>query len=428
MELHFHFIRNLHASQIQLFAKVVRCCIRGEFSEDYCEWIQFELPQEVKDCKYLIELCSTHKSDECFYISTPNYSNIEYYVKFVTQIPNLDISLHLSRMQGIFNDFKANSFQTSYHEVANRLLMAFICINNGISSFFVNHAYENGAFSWKVNYRPCFFNLDYCRELLGRIDLISFDELQGEITTPQLHDTAKVLLVDFLYQCGYLTFWSCLADVSTFPNNSPQEKEVLGNLIAYLLKHYMNIYVYNLTVETKAIQRSDNVRERGSSSNTTRIKLYFTRDDDTPVLMRLDLPHVDYPYVHLNVQEGEENIHVKLSKEVVEGEYDHVFENLGEALRQYNFNTAEYIHSPVELDKQTIRDMRYRTALLKYAPHAFYCQMLDSIPASENLPSVMHAKDTLIELLTMDNFKREELMQMAPPDILELAYKEIFVN
>lgn len=192
-----------------------------------------------------------------------------------------------------------------------------------------------------------------------------------------------------------------------------------------MLENYLNIYVYNLSVENNPVSGGSNIRSRGSAENTTRIKLYFTKDDGVPVLLRMDLPHVDYPCVHLNIQEGSVNKHFPLSQNAVGDEYDHVFDSLSDVLLHYDFNAADYVHSPVAEDKRIIKDMRYRTALLTYAPHAFYCQEFWAGVTSSNYGFVKQARNVLIELLETDNFKRDELLQLTPPDLLEMAYKEL---
>ena len=166
---------------------------------------------------------------------------------------------------------------------------------------------------------------------------------------------------------------------------------------------------------------------RGSAENTTRIKLYFTKEDATPILMRLDLPHLEHPYVHLNIEDGSDNKHVRLSEDSQGNVYECVFEELAFALLQYNFNATDYVHSPAAEDKKVIKDMRYRTALMKYAPNAFYYQALGRVPEADSHPMIQHARNVLIELLEEEGLRRKDTEQLTPPDLLELAYKELLV-
>ena len=55
---------------------------------------------------------------------------------------------------------------------------------------------------------------------------------------------------------------------------------------------------------------------------------------------------------------------------------DHVFDELRSALLKYNFNATKYYHSPVVKDKEIMKDMRYRTAILYYSICAFFYTMI----------------------------------------------------
>ena len=425
-ELHFHFTQNIQVAQIQLFAKIVKCMMADQYSDDYSNLIiHWEFPQEVQTIKELEALCVDHRKDEIFFVSTPKYHNLEYVRHGTTQIPNLTTNIYLAKLQEKYNNFKQDKFDTSYVKMVDEMMCAFNGINTDLSFLFMNSADEEGTFTWHGNYSPCFFDRGTISELRGRVCDIAIKEHYGETISWQMHDIARSLLMNYLYQCGYLAFWSCLSDMATFPGITPQEQEVLDNLATYLLNNYANIYVYYLSVENKPLGGCNHIDKRGSAENTTRIKLYFTKEDTEPVLLRLDLPHEGCHCVHLNIEEGGENKHNPLSKEVVGSEYDHVFDSLSDALLLYDFNAADYVHSPVAEDKRIIKDMRYRTALLTYAPHAFYYQELGSNVTSSNYDFVKQARNVLIELLETDNFKRDELLQLTPPDLLEMAYKEL---
>ena len=86
-----------------------------------------------------------------------------------------------------------------------------------------------------------------------------------------MEDTLRGLVMSLVYQCGYISFWSCWTDVATLPGNSQQENEVLNNLTEFMLENYLNIYVYNLSVENNPVSGGSNTSARGSAENTTRI-------------------------------------------------------------------------------------------------------------------------------------------------------------
>lgn len=421
--MHFSFTQDLSYAQIQLFAKIVKCMLRDEYSPEN-EYLLGEiiLPENLKSLSDLQALCLQNSSDENFYISTPSHPNMEYERQWARQISNLDISINLSKLQLDFNKFKYQNDTTS--NIADSMLTAFICINNGISSYFFYKASDNGVFDWEEKYKPCYFNIDKLRQFRSQIALCETKYVEKK---ELLKDSTKGIIMNFTYQCGFLCFWCCLLDVVTCPCCTDEEKEVLGNLAQYILENYSNIYVYNIVVEADCVHNSVQVEQRGSVDNTTRVKLYFTDIDDNPILLRLDLPHIDCPYVHINIESEHENIHVPLSKETDDGRYDHVFDELRDALLQYNFNATDYYHSPVAKDKEIMRDMRYRTAILNYSICAFNYALIGNASTSCYAPpDIISARAILEGLLKCETIKQEELKKLNPIDILELAMSEIY--
>ena len=419
--MHFKFSENLSYAQIQLFAKTVKSMMRDEFSLKNEDLLNITLPKEFDSLHKLCDLCLENGSDEKFHISTPNHPDMEYGVEWARQISNLDVSLYLSILQRSFNEFKYNNNTTL--ELADSLLTAFICINNGISNYFFLKASDNGTFSWEEKYKPCYFNLDKLRQFRGQI--ANYETIKGGSKEP-LKDSIKGILMNFTYQCGFLSFWCCLLDVMTCPCCTEQEKEVLGNLAQYILKNYSNIHVYNIVVEADSIRNSKQVERRGSNDNTTRVKLYFTEKNNNPVLLRLDLPHEDQPYVHINIEDSINNIHIPLSEEVKDGRYDHVYDELQQALLQYNFNATDYYHSPCAKDKEILQDMCYRTAILDYSICAYCYALIGNASKICYAPEIICARAKLEELLKCDFIEEDELKNLNPIDILGLAMSEIY--
>lgn len=395
------------------------------------KWLEdCTLPQEVQNLSQLYDICHTSKKETTFYITTPRYENLEYVAMRSQQIPNIDVNRILLILQPHFNAFKADTIQESYINLVDRLLGSFISINTELTNFFLNLADEADSFSWDDKYGPCFFDRERFSAVRDRIVGIELQAHHIGGYTSTMHDTAKAILMSLLYQCGFLTFWCCLVDILSFPGSDEKEKEVMKNLSDYLLTNYANVYVYNIVVENNPIESGDLALQRGSTENTTRIKIYLTRYDDSPVLLRLDLPHKGCPYVHMNIEENGNNRHILLSNEAYGSEYDHVFNNLAKALLRYNFNVIEYVHSPVDQDEVIFRDMRYRKALLNYAPCSFYCLAFSDLKINEEPncithPFIIQARNTLVELLEEGGYNKEELLSLDPPNLLEMAYQAL---
>lgn len=424
--LHFHFKKDLHAAQIQQFAKVVKCMADREFRKDYTDILQWGWPDEAKNTEQLQNLSIQLQDDFHFFISTPQYKDLEYTTERNTQVSFLVENLSLAILQDIFQEFKEDRIKAPYVEVVDKMLGCFSNINTFLTSFFMKEADDQGGFTCQKQYGPGFFDLKHfsnVRDLICGLTMIR--QAHNELST-STEDAAKGILMSFLYQCGYMAFWCCLVDVLTFPACTPQEKEVLENFANYLRENYANLYVYNLAVEADGVKERNVVETRGAGENTTRIKIFFTRDDGSPVLMRMDLPHEGCHNVHLNIEENSNNFHIALSKEVRGDEYDHVFDNLAKALNQYDFNATDYDHIPRDKDKAILRDMRYRTALFIYAPYAAYFLMLGQIPEANSHPIVKAACCSLKELLHSDGFPANELEKLNPPDLLGLAFSRLF--
>lgn len=424
--LHFHFKTNLHAAQIQQFAKVVKCMIDGEFGGHYEEMLQWVYPEEASDLVQLKNICAQLRKKNLFFISTPNYKGLEYTTERNKQVSSLVVNLGLSNLQEIYGRFKEDSIDTSSIAAVDKMQGSFLNINTFLTLFFMEAADDQGEFSWETQYGPGYFDRERFSNVRDLICGLIMTQREHEELSVPITETIKSHLMSFLYQCGYMAFWCCLADVLTFPGCTRQEKEVLENLANYLRENYANIYLYNMVVEAEGVKGWDVVNVRGSAENTTRIKLYFTRNDGSPVLMRMDLPHKGCQYVHINIQEGEDNQHLILSKTAVGDEYDHVFDNLAKALGQYNFNATDYDHVPCDKDKAILRDMRYRTALFTYAPNVAYYLMLREMPESNNHPMIKAACCTLKSLLQLDGFTISDLETLSPPDLLGLAYAQLF--
>ena len=420
--IHFTFDKDLTYAHLQFFAKTVKCMMLEEFSFENSGLLDICLPDGIVSLEELNDICLKNKDDATFYVSTPSHPEVEYVSRQSRQIPNLETNLYLNGLQISFDEYKENRSGIDYLSLADRMLVAFICINTDITNYFFFKANDKGVFNWDEKYKPCLIDIERLRRFKGQIALAATEK---SVKKDLLKDSVKGLFMDFAYQCGFLAFWSCLLDVLTCPCCTSQEKEVLGNLVQFILKNYSNIYVYHLVVEADCIKGGDKIETRGSAENTTRVKMYFTMADDRPVLMRLDLPHEGHPYVHINIDDGVENIHVPLSEVVVGDEYDHVFDELQSALLKYNFNATKYYHSPVAKDKEIMKDMRYRTAILNYSICAFFYTMIGNATKICHDPVIINARATLEELLESDGFKKVELAELSPNDILGMAMNEI---
>lgn len=417
--LTLHYEESIPIGQIQLAAKVARAWLTKDPYRNNLNLVDCPIPIELKgDWTQLEALADKYGKRLFFYIETPNYGILRYVLKRSRQISDIEANLHLAGAQTTLQKIR-NDVENFDIQDADSLADSFVLINSALSQFFFIQADENGTFDWAEKYSPCFFDRKRILDFRGRM----MPEIQLEVDQKKLALCRKYFMRDFAMLTKYLTFWVSLLDVTTFPCLPTEYKEVYNNWIDYLLKNYANIYIYDIVAESNIVKNSGSTNTRGSESNTTRVKIFFTQSDDKPQLLRLDLPHVDHPYVHINHQDAEGNInnHIRLSSDVADGTLDNVFEPLIETLQCYNFFTIDTRYSPASDDKAFIHEMRYLTAMYSYAivAHAYLYLGYDS--EIYKMPEVKLWRIELIKLLSTDGYSPEETCKLDPWSLFEFA-------
>lgn len=423
----YHYDIELSIAEIQLAAKTIYAQLK---QTPYCNNLsQIDCPAPIEvgeDWKNFKVPTYYNPYSTCFYIDTPNFGSCRYLLTDMPHILELDSSLFLKSAQDIFR--KIYTTEDVYDiEDANNLVDSFILINSSITNFFLRLAQELDMFSWTAKYSPCFFDRRRILNFKGCMSPVFLKE----INTHMLNIGKRYLIRDFAMQLKYLTFWVGLMDTFTFPKLHDKYHEVYANLVFYLLKNYANIYIYDIVSECKPVSKPDESGSRGAESNTTRLKIFFTKADDKPRLIRLDLPHKDHPYVHLNIEEfgSSENIHFRLSKdETSPGEYDDVFSFLVDSLRINNYYSTATRHSQVSDDRMVFREMEYWTAMYNFAVPAMGYSLIGSNEFINNIPEVKIARAKLISLLHEDGFLIQEAEQLNDSDLFELADESIRKN
>ena len=362
--IHFHFESNVTVSQIQLFAKVFKCFINGPYVLEERHLNQLLLPVECEDVERLKKIARLGSFYDLFFITTPSYECLEYSTRFNKQIPDMRVSLDLKSLQEDFQHIRELSSCQDIYALIDGMINSYTLSNSAIGHNLFFEDYDLGGYRFHDKVAPNITYVDVMRRLRSSISLV------GEFCDNKNFKTyAKYQILDFAYQCRYLSFWSCLVDVLSFPGLSNEESLILNNVAGWLLNNLTNPYLYHITCESNELNEKKNVNSRESSDNTTRIKIYLTRRDDAPMLVRFDLPHKGEPYVHLNIEHGNKNEHFRLSQDVEDSRFDHVFDNLCESLRYFNFNGSFFYHSPVAKDREIIRRMPEYTAMMNLASY-----------------------------------------------------------
>lgn len=361
---HFHFDQHLSVSQIQLFAKVFKCFINGPYVLEERHLVQLVLPQECKDVDVLKDIARKASFVDLFFVTTPDYDCLEYTTEYNKQISDMWVSLDLLSLQNDYQKIRDFSTQQDIYALIDRMITSYTLSNSSIGQHLFFGNYNLDGYSFRDKFAPDIACVNILRRLRA---LIFFADQQNE--DKYLPVFAKYQILNFAYQCRYLSFWSCLIDVMSFPVLLKDEYEILNKIAGWFLENLTNPFIYHISCESNPLNVSAYVEDRESNDNTTRIKVYLTKNDDVPILVRFDLPHKGEPYVHLNIQKGEENIHHRLSPDVEDGRFDHIFDNLCEALKSFNFNGSFFYHSPSGKDREIIKRIPEFTAMMNLASY-----------------------------------------------------------
>ena len=377
---HFHFDEHLSVSQIQLFAKVFKCFINGPYVLEDRYLIQLVLPQQCKDVDGLKDIARKASFVDLFFVTTPDYKCLEYTTAYNKQIPDMWVSLDLQTLQDNYQKNRDFSSQQDIYALVDSMVTSYTLSNSSIGHHLFFGKYDLGGYRFRDKVAPNIAYIDILRRLRSSI-YIACEKKEDK----SLSVFAKYQILDFAYQCRYLSFWSCLIDVMSFPGLLKDEYEILNKIAGWFLENLTNPFVYHISCESNPLNETVKVDKRESDDNTNRIKVYITKNDDVPILVRFDLPHKGVPYVHLNIQKGEENIHYRLSSDVEDGRLDHVFDNLCESLKSFNFNGSFFYHSPSGKDREIIKRMPEYTAMMNLASYVEGIHlgiMIDNLPVS----------------------------------------------
>lgn len=408
---HFHFDKHLSVSQIQLFAKVFKCFINGPYVLEDRHLVQLVLPQQCKDVDELKDIARKASFVDLFFVTTPDYKCLEYTTAYNKQIPDMWVSLDLQTLQDNYQKIRDFSSQQDIYALVDSMVTSYTLSNSSIGHHLFFGKYDLGGYRFRDKVAPNIAYIDILRRLRSSI-YIACEKKEDK----SLYVFAKYQILDFAYQCRYLSFWSCLIDVMSFPGLLKDEYEILNKIAGWFLENLTNPFVYHISCESNPLNETVKVDKRESDDNTNRIKVYITKNDDVPILVRFDLPHKGVPYVHLNIQKGEENIHYRLSSDVEDGRLDHVFDNLCESLKSFNFNGSFFYHSPSGKDREIIKRMPEYTAMMNLASYVEGIHlgiMIDNLPVS--IEYMVNQSIEIIKKIVKDDL--ENIDSMTLPEV-----------
>ncbi|EXG77680.1 hypothetical protein XylorDRAFT_0020 [Xylanibacter oryzae DSM 17970] len=373
--MNFEFTEHVAIVQVQLFAKLVRCVIAEEYSEDFESHIKFTLPDGIKNVVDLVEVCKKHSLDYFFRVSTKEYGVVRYCAQHLDNLLlRLDTSIHVARMQETFQKLSDLNFLSEINTISMAIYIDYIAVNNAISGYYSLNLYGN-EFDYRKRYGPNFIDLEGFKQFLGIIQDVCIQKLDEDKEDYDL--CCKFIMQEYANQCNYLALWLAFFDLLTFPNLDKNEKMVLNHIFRAVRDRHSNLTIFEVVSETADLL-SDSVDERGAESNTTRLKVYLEENAYCGMVARFDLPHKGEDYVHININylTQRKDIHIRISPSTKGYDYDYSLDNLIEAIRMVNFAGIKFYHSDKEDDKRIFNRMITEDALTKFAKYIYYHKRL----------------------------------------------------
>ncbi|WP_319505535.1 hypothetical protein [Bacteroides graminisolvens] len=378
---------NANIAQIQVLAAVVRKMVQDEYHDGNSHLlVSLPLPRDYSDWNALNNYCKTQNNAICFKILSELFGSSSYICNSGDHSqPRADVYLQLSVLQDAFAQLENLKLETSSEtdicKITQQLTTSYMFLNNGIGDFFYNLVYENGTFDWSYKLHPDYINLDWLRELNGSGIFVADSENKR-----RLQKVFKTRLEEFACQCRFMAFWTCLLQIVTCPSLPKAMRSSFRDFASCLLHNFGSVYVHHIIVEQSSLNQSIIPKYRGSSDNTTRLKVYFTLENGHPLLARFDLSHKGVPFLHINMEDENGAVpefnHCQLS--LTEAE-DNILKPLEDALMTFNYNGVEFKHAPTHFDKKMLHRITVERALFGACSVEWSTAILSDIYKKEGL-------------------------------------------
>ena len=170
-------------------------------------------------------------------------------------------------------------------------------------------------------------------------------------------------------QCRFLSFWACILQIISCTSLPKRVLDSFRSFALCLLKNVDSAFIHYIIVEQSPLNNNNNVLNRGSNDNTTRIKVYFTYEDGEPLMVRFDLPHKGVPYLHINIEDANGKTpsfnHCKLS---ISPFKENILKPLEESLMTFNYSGINFSHSTPDIDHSILHKVKLERALFGLSP------------------------------------------------------------
>lgn len=434
-------------AQIQVMASIIKDMVNNKFSIESKDLLyNIPLPSMYKTWESLYEFCQKHSNDIIFIIKSEILGSSKYKCdKYDYNLPDSIIYLRLFALQNQFDklnniDF-ANMKESEVIELTDSLINTYMFLSNDIGNYFLNVFCDSQAFDSQSKFKPCYINLSWIRDLWGFGRFIIY-ELK-ETDRKKFETIFQVRMQEIACQCRFLSFWACLLQIISCTS---LPKKVLDSFRCFafcLLKNVDSAFIHYIIVEQSPLNNNNNVLDRGSNDNTTRIKVYFTYEDGEPLMARFDLPHKGVPYLHISIEDANGKTpsinHCKLS---ISQFKENILKPLEESLMTFNYSGINFSHSTPDVDHSILHKVKLERALFGICPIIWSTIIFTQIYNKDNKGiynwDETHQKDVSKQAYNYINecrnvLKHEiELYGISEPlndfDVFDLMYNEIYYD
>lgn len=291
-------------AQIQVFVFIVVEMIQREFATKNFHLIpaNLVLPKGFSSWDDLYNSLNQYGNSTSFLeIKTNMWGNLDYFpVQSKYPYPSAKLFLGNSVLQEIYESLKDHNIEWNSRNICSlsyNITAYFTLANSCISTFYIQMAQYTGT---PIPCKTCPTFIDFERNRYINFMLPTLVENKDSGISKKIF---KSLLLEYACCCRYISFWCGLFNIISCPAINLYTRKRFLCLMEYLLSIKENVYLHHIFIESNPVDHACPIEKRGQKENTTRLKLYFTFEDGKPWLARFDLPHVDVPYLHINLSD-----------------------------------------------------------------------------------------------------------------------------
>lgn len=162
------------------------------------------------------------------------------------------------------------------------------------------------------------------------------------------------MMVSFSMLCALFMDASC---------SSLNHFESFTHMWIYIQYKYHNSYLYRVEMPHTPINSTKRTDQRGAKDHTTQMKLFLFDQKKNPLLIRLDLPHAGYNYLHANIStvrgkkiEGDD--HMEFDANCTPKDLNVLFNSIHESIKEQTPNLFKIVDSTDKDENMVFSEMQ----------------------------------------------------------------------